>query len=243
MRPLLLITIFVASFNVVAKDRYFKLDYDAWTIMYNCSKRGYEWFHYKTVPDQGSLERDNTFNYEGRLPSECRQFSTSSYRLSKGASILYHRGHGVHQNIWDHDPNLMAQSNSMANIVPQAANLNSRGVWRYTEKLTECWRDEGTVEVWGGVIWGTNGNDDHFVESHGVVTPDYLWKVVHFPDGRVNAWLMPNDYSPKAEEADRYLVSPARLTGLTGVSFQIPDHLRIRAAETSVDMPAECSLK
>lgn len=231
------------SYNVAATDRYLNLEFDSWTIVYNCNKRGYEWFHYTTVPDQGSLDRIDRFYYEGRLPSECRQFSTNSYSLPKDAPIRYHRGHGVHQNIWDHDAFLMTESNSMANIVPQAADLNSRGVWRYTEKLTECWRDIGAVEVWGGVVWGSNEANDHFVESHGVVTPDYLWKVVQFPDGRVNAWLMPNDYSPKEEDASSYLVSPARITGLTGVSFELPDHIRIRSAEDTVEMASGCSLK
>lgn len=242
-RTFLVILVALASWNVSASDRYIELEYDNWKIIYNCTKRGYEWFHYETVPDSGEESRVGPFHDESRLPVECRQLTTHSYRLPKDSPIKYHRGHGVHQNIWDHDRNVMKESNSMANIVPQASKLNAYGVWRQTEELTECWRDKGKVTVWGGVIWGRDASNDHFMGSHGVATPDYLWKLILLEDGRVNAWLMPNDNTPTADKVDDYLVSPAKLTGLTGVEFPLEDRLRIRAAEFSITEPEGCSLK
>ena len=219
------------------------LDYGSWQIQYNCEKRGYESFHYKTVPDSGSFERFSPFHKEKLLPKHCQQFSTKTYRLPKGSKTHYDRGHGVHQNIFDHSKSLMKATNSMANIVPQAKKLNRLGVWRKTEILTECFRDIGTVEVWGGNIWGKDASNDHFIKTHGVVTPDYLWKVILFPNGEVNAWLMPNDYSPTGVKMDSYLVAPATITKYTGVSFAIPRSEVSEKDSHSEIKPRGCSLK
>ena len=145
------------------------------------------------------------------------------------------------QNIWDHSVRLMKESNRFSNIIPQASLLNRRGVWRKTETLTECWRDKGTVEVWGGVLWGNDASNDHFVKSHGVVTPDYLWKVIEFPSGEVNAWIMPNDNSAKAYKMDTYLVSPKRITNLTGVAFDIDPKQQSEADSASMSQPSKCN--
>ena len=220
-----------------------KLDYESWDIEYNCKNRGYEYFHYKTVPDSGSEERINKFNLEKNMPKKCRQFKTSTYKAPKTSEISYDRGHGVHQNIWDHSKELMAQSNLFSNIVPQASELNRRGVWRKTEELTECYRDKGQVEVWGGVIWGDDTSNDHFVKSHGVVTPDYLWKVIKFPNGEVNAWLMPNDNTPTGVKMDTYLVSPKKLENKTGKQFDIDRRQRSQLDSYSEKKPRGCSLK
>jgi endonuclease G len=208
------------------------LKYDRWEIKYNCEKRGYESFHYVTVPDTGHIERLENFHDEIKLPRHCRQWKSTPYVAPASSKTKYHRGHGVHQNIWDHSSRLMRESNSMANVVPHAALLNTRGVWRQTEILTECWRDIGTVEVWGGVIWGS-----------GVVTPDALWKIIRIPTGEVNAWMMPNDDSPTAVRMDTYLVTPAAISKYTGLSFDIPPNEYSQKDSRSITRPSNCSLK
>lgn len=229
--------------SIQASSETLLLEYDSWKIWYNCERRGYDAFHYTTVPDSGRLPRYNTFRHEEAMPEHCRQTSTSSYSVTEGSDIRYDRGHGVHQNIWDHDRDLMVASNSMANIVPQASRLNRWGVWRHTEKLTECWRDHGTVEVWGGVVWGNDTSNDHFTESHGVHTPDLLWKVVQYPDGEVNAWLMPNDDTPDDDNIDDYLTHSDVITAL--LDFQLPFNIDSEVINTATtrEMPEGCSLE
>ncbi|KZX83307.1 hypothetical protein A3715_18315 [Oleiphilus sp. HI0009] len=207
----------------LAEDTVYEIQYDAWKIKYNCDKRGYEWFEYKTVTDTGSLERYHPFHQERSLPEECRQFSTGSYKGQYNHPELgiqkYDRGHGVHQNIFDHREDLMKHSNLMSNIVPQESRLNRNGLWRYIEQVTECARDKEDLIVWGGVIWGDNSDNDVNLESHGVVTPDYLWKVIEYTDGHVDAWIMPNDNRPKRREAEKYLVSVHEIEKKTGHSI------------------------
>lgn len=243
LKKFTLVLLSTLLFAQYSNANIFKLDYGAWDIEYNCEHRGYEYFHYTTVPDGGSLKRYTPFHQEKDLPKSCRQKKTSSYWLPKGSEISYDRGHGNHQNIWDHSKKLMKLSNMMSNIVPQASKLNRRGVWRKTEELTECYRDIGTVEVWGGVIWGNDTSNDHFVKSHGVTTPDQLWKVIKFPDGKVNAWLMPNDNTPTASKMDYYLVSPAKIENLLGKTFDISRQERSQLDSYSEKRPRGCSLK
>jgi endonuclease G, mitochondrial len=219
------------------------LEFDKWTIDYSCDHKGYEYFTYQAQRDSGELERYKPFHSEARLPKRCRQKATSSYRLPKGSQITYDRGHGVHQNIWDHSRDLMKQSNSMANIVPQASLLNRRGAWRYTEKLTECWRDKGLVTVYGGVVWGSNKKNDHFKKSHGVTTPDFLWKLIKYYDGGVEAWLFPNDNAATVNNIDDYLVAPRRLEKITKKIFDIPQSLKKGSAKKTRGLPRGCSIK
>lgn len=232
----------VFSTSASEKDRYIALEYDHWRIVYNCTKRGYEWFYYSTGQKSGSYDRYRPFHHERKLPEECRQFRTSSYRQSKDAEIQYDRGHGVHQNLWDFDKSLMKESNSMANIVPQASGLNRAGVWRHTEILTECYRDQGKVYVWGGVIWGNDASNDHFLESHGVVTPDYLWRLMIYPGGEVNAWIMPNDNTPVARDSDNFLVSPHEISRLTGVRFPLEEEQMFTSAQRTMPKPNDCRI-
>lgn len=114
MKKLLITLLFALGANAHAT---IQLHYDKWELGYNCEKRGYEYFHYKTVPDQGALDRVKPFHKEDKLPKSCQQFSTKSYKQPKGVQG-WDRGHGVHSNIWDHSYELMRQSNSFANIAP-----------------------------------------------------------------------------------------------------------------------------
>ena len=53
-----------------------------------------------------------------------------------------------------------------------------RGAWLLAEEITECYRDIDELLIIGGVIWGDNPDDDIYVDSHGVKTPDAFWKVI-----------------------------------------------------------------
>ena len=63
----------------------------------------------------------------------------------------------------------------------------NRRSWLLTEEIIECVRDETPVHVIGGVFWGHNPHDDFFLESHGVETPDYFWKII-IRDDKNDKW-------------------------------------------------------
>ena len=86
----------------------------------------------------------------------------------------------------------------------------NRGAWLLTEEIIECYRDEIDLTVIGGVIWGSDSDDDYFRATHGVETPDAFWKVVLNREA-VIAWIVPNSPKAKRSELDRYLVSVREL--------------------------------
>lgn len=243
MRKTYTLILFWLTSSVCANNNLIQLDYDGFSIGYNCEMRGYEWFHYITGPDTGNEKRVSGFFQEERLPEHCRQFTTGTYQSPRGAE-QYDRGHGVHQNIFDHDAKIMKATNTMANIVPHERSLNRNGSHRLTEKLTECWRDFGTLTVWGGVIWGSDSTNDYFLTSHGVTTPDFLWRAMQRYDGEIIAWIIPNASSSSADKLDEYLVSLQEIEQRAGVLFQgLSDKAKSTKPTTSWPIPEDCSIK
>ena len=128
----------------------------------------------------------------------------------------------------------------MANVVPHSRGLNRRGLWRHTDKIIECYRDIAALAVYGGVVWGDNSANDHFVSSHGVITPDYLYKVIIREDGTNLAWLMPNNDSPTSKNGKNYLVSINDIERTTGATFTAIN--KDVTAEKMWKLPKGCKL-
>jgi endonuclease G len=203
------------------------LNYGFYRVNYNCVHRGYNYVYYDSVPDSGKLPRYEPFELEPRLSSsDCPGQKTSgSYKAPRGAE-LYHRGHGTHQNIWDHDVKLMRLTNRMTNVVPHHGVQNTAGLWRALEKRVECARDLTTAHVFLGNAWGNDASNDYFVKSHGVTTPDYLWRV-HTYDSHPNqayVWVMKNngDARPRNEDAQRVTLEQLKKMTVNDFTWPIP---------------------
>jgi len=204
--------------NQIAKaEQLIELQYDGFKISYNCSKRGFEHYTYKAVKDTANFKRKGSFHHEKRLPEHCQQKSNKTYKLNSNING-YDRGHGVPANHFDYSKEAVNSTNTMANVVPHQRKLNQTGLWRYTDKIIECNRDTKNVFVYGGVIWGDDSTNDYFLNSHGVVTPDYLYKIIVINE-KYQAWIMPNDKSPRSENADLYRVKVSEIESRTGRVF------------------------
>ncbi|MEO1899818.1 MAG: DNA/RNA non-specific endonuclease, partial [Methylococcales bacterium] len=122
---------------------------------------------------------------------------------------------------------------------PQAANMN-RGAWLRTEEIIECYRDIDELLVIGGVIWGNNTEDDFYIGSHGVATPDAFWKVIIRND-RVIAWIVPNSSTAPRQRLDDYLVSVDEIERVTGETIPIADYLKYERPKQSWLIPHGCN--
>jgi endonuclease G len=200
------------------------IDYGFYSVNYNCGHRGFNYIKYQTVPDSGNNKRVEPFTKDETLPVDCpSQTTTDSYKKRAGQE-QYHRGHGNHQNIWDHDMKLQALTNMMTNVVPHHGVQNSTGLWRILERRIECARDQTTVQVYLGNDWGVDSSNDHFVASHGVTTPDYLWRVHVYNDNpnQAYAWLIPNSGDAKKESEGAYRVTLEELKEVLDDDFDWP---------------------
>ncbi len=244
MKLLLALTAFSLPLSVSAnlpthQGTLIELDNGYYSILYNCEKRGYEHYFYVTQADTGNVKRKSGFFQDTRLPKKCQQYGTFTYKTPR-KSPKFDRGHGVPANHMDFDKKASDSTNAFSNIVPQSAPLNRQGLWRHTDKLIECNRDNGPITVYGGVIWGDDKSNDYFVDSHGVETPDFLYKIIIKPTGERNAWVMPNSNVAKENNADNYLVSVSYIESQTGVIFDLPNKHNVAAK--SFSLPSSCDL-
>ena len=202
-----------------------RLDYEGFTVWLDCDKRAAVKFQYTAQRDNGRFKRKTSFYIDPKVPRECQQFKTSSY---KSPGQRYDRGHQVPANHLDYSKVAIKQTNYMTNILPQAASMN-RGAWLMTEEITECYRDIDELLIVGGVIWGDNSDNDFFVKSHGVKTPDYFWKVIIRGvggDERAIAWIVPNIQEAKRKKLDSYQVSVSEIERVTGEAIPVADYVK-----------------
>lgn len=234
------------------ESRSIDIDYGAFQVNYSCFHAGYNYAKYATVPDQGNEERYSPFHLDKSvLKSWCpSQLTTKAYSRPKGET-QYDRGHGVHQNIWDHSPEIMKKTNMMTNIVPQNRTQNRFGLWRKLETRVECARDlkddsgHATVtEVYLGNIWGDDKSNDHFRKSHLVTTPDYLWRVHVYPTepNKAYAWVIPNTDEAKLSNETKFRVTMSEIIERAEYPLSFPNEW-IDAVGSDPHIDLSCSWK
>ena len=94
--------------------------------------------------------------------------------------------------------------------------------------------------VIGGVIWGNNPDDDYFIHSHGIKTPDAFWKVIvrgSGQDEQVIAWVVPNSSYATKKRLDRYLVSIDELEAEIHEKIWIADYAKQNISNVSWLIP------
>lgn len=224
-----------------------EIRYSHFTILYDCELGEPHRFMYHLDADHGTLPRRDNFRVDRSLPEGCkRQHSNAAYNQVTG----FHRGHLVPVNHLDDSREAMNASNLMTNIVPQRAEHNSR-TWGQTEKLTDCYRDIRPVDVIGGVVFGDTSDEaenDYFVESHGIRTPEVFWKILLTSDPdtgepKIIAWWIPHrdGYGSNLNG----LMKPVReievLLGPTEPSIDVPEELKDLVPARSWQVPTGCS--
>lgn len=154
-------------------------------------------------------KRTNQFYEEARLPSKERA------RLDDYKNSGYDRGHNAPAGDMTSE-NAMAQSFSLANMMPQAPE-NNRGVWaKNVEAATRKYalRAEGPIYVYTGSI-----GDAGSIGFSKVVIPTHLFKLVYDP-AHARAWgfWVENLNSVKPTKP----ISYKEIVEKTGINFQLP---------------------
>ena len=155
-------------------------------------------------------ERTNQFYEEARLPAAERSY-LDDYRGSG-----FDRGHNS-EAATKRTPQAMAQSFSLANMMPQAPE-NNRGVWaKDAEKATRKYANRANGKVY--VFTGSVGNAGTIGRSH-VVIPQYLFKLVYDQStNRAWAYWLPN--TNDARMSREAIISYQELVQRTGIDFKI----------------------
>ena len=153
--------------------------------------------------------RTNQFYEEARLPFAERAL-LSDYRGSG-----YDRGHNAPAGDMSNE-RAMAQSFSLANMMPQARQ-NNQGIWaKNVEEPTRHYAKRATGDIY--VFTGSTGNQGSIGRSH-VTIPTHLYKLVYDP-GKNTAWAYWIDNTNEALMTPP--ISYAELMSKTGIDFQLP---------------------
>jgi len=158
------------------------------------------------------VERSNRFYEEARLPSKERA------KLSDYKGSGYSRGHMAPAADMD-SPQAMAQSFSLANMVPQDQQNNS-GVWARIEQDTRKYiqRAQGDVYVFTGPVFDDNPK---VIGAGKVAVPAYLFKLVYDPQaGKAWAYWQGNHKQSKVDTP----ISYAEFVRRTGLHL-LPDEM------------------
>jgi endonuclease G, mitochondrial len=213
------------------------LKYDNFELEYDCeAKAAIRWTHTLSPEVDGKAKRPSGFYIDPDYPRSCQQFTTKSYGNG------YDRGHLVTSSHMDMSDLDRRQSHFMTNCLPQVSSFN-QGIWQGPELLTSCIRLTRPITVYGGVIFDDPTNDI-FLESHGVKTPDYWWKVLVTKNDQgqeeVIAWLFPN--KSDLQSLDAYLISvkdiEARLNDGLG---RIPIAQQLKNVKAGTGWTQSCS--
>lgn len=143
-----------------------------------------------SVQDAKDEQRTNKFYAEARLPK------TERATLDDYEKSGFDRGHMAPAGDMP-TPEAMAQSFSLANMVPQNPD-NNRGTWSKIEKATRDYavRASGDVYVFTGPIFANKRKDK--MGAGKVWIPTHLYKLIYdSKTGKAWGFLVPNDETAK----------------------------------------------
>lgn len=176
------------------------LSYSRFSLSYDLSEKVTTRWTYTLNPASfGDYPRPRRYFYDPNLPLNFQQKSLQVY--GRG----YDRGHLVRSGDMSGTSESRHECNYITNILPQISSFN-RGVWLDIETKVSELALSNNLTIIGGVIFNDTSND-HFLESHGVKTPDFWWKVLIVNGNETLAWLLPNKNNLKSESYYRLSLS------------------------------------
>lgn len=219
------------------KDRYFIVNYTNYSFFYDCFNKAPVMYEMYLSQDNSNVKRVDNFDYDPMTKRRCQQKSVGTYKSRK--KIKYHRGHLVSANSQDTSRRAMNETFYMTNIMPQVGKFNT-GAWYYTEMVEQCLRDKyNSIKILGGVVFDSSENDI-FVRSHGIKTPDKFWKVIITPEGYY-AWIFPNSEKATKSKAARYMVRIGDIESLIGLPLSLQSGA-VALSKSSLPNTSKCNL-
>jgi len=149
------------------------IDKQVYTICYDYHFKGALFVAYQlhgNLVDAKNTKERHKFYSEKNLPKKYR--SVSKDYTNSG----YDRGHLAPDASFDYDEKSVRKTYSMANIIPQAPNVN-RKLWIKAEKYERLIAQKlGKVNVINGVIYTSNPKR---IGKNSIAVPDGFWKMIY----------------------------------------------------------------
>jgi endonuclease G len=212
-----------ATNDPVNKDNYL-LEKPQYILSYNNQKAGPNWVSWHLEKsDIGKTPREDNFHPEETLPDGFNRVKPNDY-----AGNDYDRGHLCNAKDRSKTRNDMDATFSMANMLPQAPDLN-RQVWENLESYCRTLVTRDNNEMY--IIAGGYGARKTIGKSTKVNVPTNCWKVILvFPQGdndldrinnntRVIAVDMPNINGIASDRWQKYITTVRDIEDKTGYDF------------------------
>lgn len=174
------ILLFVVSVNAIDLSNYINkqncdqiIDKKVYTICYSYKYKGAKYVSYTlygSKVNKLNIKKRPKFYSEKLIPIKYRSKS-SDYKYSG-----YDRGHLASDASFDYDKKVLSKVYTMANIVPQAPQVN-RKLWLKAEKLERYIAVKlGNVNVINGVIYDETSKT---IGKNKVAVPIAFWKMIY----------------------------------------------------------------
>jgi len=149
------------------------IDKQVYTICYDYNFKGALYVAYEldgALVNKTNLKERHKFYSEKNLPSKYK----SHYKDYTHSG--YDRGHLANDAAFDYDEKVVRKTYSMANIIPQAPNVN-RKTWIKAEKYERYTAVKlGSVQVINGVIYDKSPKR---IGKNNIAVPDGFWKMIY----------------------------------------------------------------
>ena len=148
------------------------IDKQVFTICYDYKMKGAKYVAYTLDGNKVNavnIKKRNSFYTEKNLPKKYRSH-TKDYTHTG-----YDHGHLANDASFDYSKKVVRKTYTMANIIPQAPNVNRR-TWIKAEKLERSVASKlGEVSVINGVIYSSNPKR---IGKNKIAVPDAFWKMI-----------------------------------------------------------------
>lgn len=152
------------------------IDKQVFTICYDYQAKGAKYVAYTldgTKVNSVNIKKRSKFYTEKNLPNQYRSHN-QDYTNSG-----YDRGHLANDASFDYDEKIVVKTYTMANIIPQAPNVNQK-TWIKAEELERSVAASlGSVNVLNGVVYGSNPLR---IGKNQIAVPDGYWKMIYNDD-------------------------------------------------------------
>lgn len=152
------------------------IDKQVFTICYDYKAKGAKYVVYTldgTKVNSVNIKKRSKFYTEKNLPNEYRSHN-KDYTNSG-----YDRGHLASDASFDYDEKEVVKTYTMANIIPQAPNVNQK-TWIKAEELERSIAVSlGSVSVLNGVVYSLNPLR---IGKNQIAVPDGFWKMIYNDD-------------------------------------------------------------
>ena len=149
------------------------IDKQAFTICYDYKMKGAKYVAYTldgNLVNKTNVKKRSSFYTEKNLPAKYRSHNKDYTHTG------YDRGNLANDASFDYDAKVVRKTYTMANIIPQAPNVN-RKTWIKAEKLErEIAVTLGSVCVINGVIYD---DDPKRIGKNRIAVPDAFWKIIY----------------------------------------------------------------